>query len=123
MHIYSLIFPESDIANANVATQYTVAKIQSFFSHYIFLFPYLGLLHCRQILYQLSYEGSPICVQLQLFREKWWWGAAIKADINYIGLVDVYIGFSHQGVVMWQSIWNPTDWSFSFWLWNFGQNA
>ena len=67
MHICSLIFPESDITIiiTSVAAQYTVAKIQSFFSHYIFLFPYLSLLHCRQILYQLSYEGSPICVQLQ----------------------------------------------------------
>jgi len=40
----------------------------------------LGLLHCRQILYRLSYEGSP-------------WGAHGRASINIFERVDEYKGF------------------------------
>ena len=42
---------------------------QEYWSGYFLLqgiFPTLGLLHCMQILYQLSYEGSPIAILTRL---------------------------------------------------------
>ena len=58
-----------------------------------------GLLHCRQILYQLSYQGSPRGHEPTL---KWWltcWIAEmITSDLDY------HINFVDKAAVLWQSL-------------------
>ena len=55
-----------------------------------------GLLHCRQILYQLSYQGSPILSELRVMLASWmigtssvFWKSLHKFGINLF--IDVWI--------------------------------
>ena len=70
-----------------------------------------GLLHCRQVLYQLSYEGSPVSAQPLHVRQLWQWSAAAKT---------VLVLLSHK--VMVNSLWShglylaaPLSMGFPYW--------
>ena len=70
-----------------------------------------GLLHCRQVLYQLRYEGSPVSAQPLHVRQLWQWSAAAKT---------VLVLLSHK--VMVNSLWShglylpaPLSMGFPYW--------
>ena len=58
-----------------------------------------GLLHCRQILYQLSYQGSPRGHEPTL---KWWLTCWIAEMIT--SDLDHHINFVDKAAVLWQSL-------------------
>ena len=43
----------------------------------------LGLLHCRWILHQLSYQGSPLCLEHLLYPFTRWWTLRLLPCLDY----------------------------------------
>ena len=50
-----------------------------------------GLLHCRQILYQLSYQGSPIYPNLDTKKKQLWWSFIFQYLVVYFWLPWIFI--------------------------------
>ena len=73
-----------------------------------------GLLHCRQILYQLSYEGCPLIHQGHMLHMLWWTTlASVLQAMKYFSLLvaylSIWLGAEHTLPAMYACVYETSQ--------------